>query len=82
MPLTAQRVREIALVALQSIMEESGEIRLNPKETKRKVTEFAKKLNLPPHEVAELSAIIIRTAYDKVMAQLDAMKTPPHEVKT
>ncbi len=75
MPLSKERIGEIALVVLQHKMEQDG-IRLNPKEIKREIVNGSKKLGVPVHESAEFAQIMIKAAFDKTMAELDTIKNP------
>lgn len=80
MPLSNEKVGDIALLALQHRMETEGMITLNPKEIRRQIHNQAKTLGIPPHELAEVAKIIYKTAFDKTMAELDAMTIVPATV--
>lgn len=76
MPLSSERVGDIALLALQHKMETEGMITLNPKEIKRQIHNLAKILGIPPHELAEFAKLIYKVAFDKTMAELNSMRLP------
>lgn len=78
MTLSPERVGQIALVALQSKLEEDG-LKLNPKTVKREIANSAKRLGVPTHEMAEFAKIMLRKAYDETMAELDSIKAPQEE---
>jgi hypothetical protein len=74
MALTKDRIGEIAVQALQRQMEQNGNISLNPKEVKRQIANEAKSLGISPRDMAEFAKVVYKTAYDKVMAELDTIK--------
>lgn len=74
MALTKERIGEIAVQALQRQMEQNGNISLNPKEVKRQIANEAKTLGISPRDMAEFAKMVYKTAYDKVMAELDTIK--------
>ncbi len=74
MALTKDRIGEIAVQALQRQMEQNGTISLNPKEVKRQIANEAKSLGISPRDMAEFAKVVYKTAYDKVMAELDTIK--------
>jgi hypothetical protein len=78
MTLTTEKIGQIAVLALQSKMEESG-LNLNPKTIKREIANEAKKLGIPAHELAEFAKIMLKSAFDKTMAELDSIKAPQDE---
>lgn len=73
MALSPERIGQIALLALQSKLEEGG-LNLNPKEIKRSIANEAKKLGVPAHEMAEFVKIVLKAAFEKTMTELDSMK--------
>lgn len=73
MALSEKRAGEIALLALQTKLEESGEIRLNPKEIKREITNASNRLGISHQECAEFFLILMKPAYDKCMAEIAKM---------
>lgn len=70
MALSKERLGEIAMIVLQEKMERDGNIRLNPSEIKREITNSCKKLGITPQEGAEFVGIILKKAYDKCMAEI------------
>jgi hypothetical protein len=70
MALSKERIGEIAMLVLQEKLERDGNIRLNPSEIKREVSNTSKKLGITPQEGAEFVGIILKTAYDKCMAEV------------
>ncbi len=74
MPLSKERVGEIAMMVLQDKLENNGSICLNPKEVKRDIINISKKLGITPQEGAEFAGIIFNTAYDKTMVELNSLK--------
>ncbi len=74
MALSKERIGEIAMVFLQSKLEQDG-IRLNPKEIKREIINGSKKFGFTPQEIAEFIEIVIKTAYEKTMVELGEIKT-------
>ncbi|TAK57693.1 hypothetical protein EPO17_01310 [Patescibacteria group bacterium] len=82
MTLSPERIGQIALMALQSKLEEGG-LNLNPKEIRRQIANQAKQLGIPANEMAEFAKIVIETAYKKVLVELDQMsvRTPQDEKK-
>lgn len=68
------RVGVVALIVLQHKLEEEGKVTLRPKEIRRDVHNWAKKLDLPANEVAELLKVILKKAYQKTMAELDLIQ--------
>jgi hypothetical protein len=75
MPLSKERIGEIAMLVLQNKLEQDNGVRLNPKEVKREIMNSSKKFGITPQEGAEFVGIIIESAYRKTMAEIDAMKT-------
>ena len=73
MALSKEKIGQIAVQALQRQMESNG-ISLNPKEVKRQIANEAKGLGIPPCEMAEFAKMVYKTAYDKVIAELDSIK--------
>jgi hypothetical protein len=71
MALSKERIGEIARLVLQQKLERDGSIRLNPAEIKREISNESKKMGITAQEGAEFVAIIITTAYDKCMAELE-----------
>ncbi len=72
MALSQQKIGEIALRALQHKMESDG-INLNPKNLKRDIHNEAKNLGVTTQELAEFAKVIYRTAFNKVMAELESI---------
>lgn len=70
MALSKERIGEIAMVVLQDKLERDGDIRLNPSEIKREISNSSKKLGISPQEGAEFVGIILTKAYDKCMAEI------------
>ena len=68
------------MLLFQQKMESDGSITLNPKETRRQIHNMAKSLGIPPNELAEVAKIIYKSAFDKTMAELDAMTIVPATV--
>ncbi len=79
MALSKERIGEIAMLILQSKLESDGLIRLTPKEIKRSMANESKNLGIPAHEMAEFAKIVLKTAFDKTMAELDSIKAPQDE---
>ncbi len=73
MALSKERIGEIAVLVLQNKMEQDG-VRLNPKEIKREIINSSKKFGITVQEGAEFVGIVIKTAYDRTMAEIDAIK--------
>jgi hypothetical protein len=71
MPITKERVNEIAMIVLQEKMEREGQLKLVPFEIKRTIKNSAKKMNMPAEEVAEVVKIIFERAYIKTIAEID-----------
>jgi hypothetical protein len=71
MALSKERIGEIAMVVLQSKLERDGNIRLNPSEIKREISNESKKIGITLQEAAEFVQIILKTAYGKCMAELE-----------
>jgi len=77
MALSKERIGEIAMLVLQNRLEQDDGIRLNPKEIKREIINSSKKFGVTSQEGAEFVGIILKTAYEKTMAEVEAMiKTP------
>lgn len=70
------RLNDIGMVLLQHKMEENGDIKLNPKETQRDVHNWAKKAGVSEYLMAQLVKRIVKTAYEKTMAELDTFQDP------
>ena len=75
MSLSKERIGEIAMLVLQHKLEQDNGVRLNPKEIKREIINSSKKFGITPQEGAEFVGIILKTAYDKTMAEVEAIKT-------
>ena len=73
MALSQERANELAMQVLQDKIERQGELKLIPSEIKRTVHNSAKKMNVPPQEVAGLMKIVLEKAYNKTIAELDAV---------
>ena len=73
MALSEERANAIAMQVLQDKMERNGELKLIPSEIKRMVNNSAKKMNIPAKEVAEFVKIVLEKAYNKTIAELDAV---------
>ena len=71
MALSKDRLGELALIALQKKMEMDG-IELKPAEVKRQIVNGAKTMGITPQEFAEFMVVVVSTAYDKCMRELDA----------
>jgi hypothetical protein len=74
MALSKEKIGEIAMLVLQHKLEKDN-IRLNPKEIKREIINISKKFRITPQEAAEFVGIILKTAFDKTMAQIEMIKT-------
>lgn len=70
MALSKERIGEIAMIVLQGKLERDGNIHLNPSEIKREIINSSKKFGITPQEGAEFVGIILKTAYDKCMAEV------------
>jgi hypothetical protein len=70
MALSKERIGEIAMLVLQHKVERDGNIRLNPAEIKREFSKSSKELGITPQECAEFVGILLKTAYDKCMAEI------------
>jgi len=81
MALSKERIGEIAMVVLQEKLERDGNIRLNPSEIKREVANTSKKLGITPQEGAEFVGIILKTAYDKCMAEVEKVAKKTDKVE-
>lgn len=75
MALSKERIGEIAMVVLQHKLEQDNGVRLNPKEIKREIINSSKKFGITVQEGAEFVEIIIKTAYEKTMAEIEMIKT-------
>lgn len=73
MALSQERANELAMQVLQEKIERSGDLKLIPSEIKRNVHNSAKKMNVPPQEVAGLIKIVLEKAYLKTVAELNAI---------
>lgn len=73
MALSQERANELAMQVLQDKIERDGELKLIPSEIKRNVHNSAKKMNVPPQEVAEFMKVVLEKAYNKTIAELDAV---------
>jgi hypothetical protein len=73
MALSEERANAIAMQVLQDKIERNGELKLIPSEIKRIVNNSAKKMNIPPKEVAEFIKVVLEKAYSKTIAELDAI---------
>jgi hypothetical protein len=71
MALSKERIGEIAMMVLQDKLERGNEIRLNPAEIKREFGNSSKKFGITPQEGAEFVGIILKTAYDKCMVEIE-----------
>jgi len=74
MALSEKRIGEIAMVVLQNKLEQDGGIRLIPKEIKREIINSSKRFGVTTQEGAEFVGIILKTAYDKTIAEIEAIK--------
>ncbi len=72
MSLSKERIGEIALLMLQDKLEQDG-IRLNPKEVGREIVGTSKRFGITKREGAEFVRNILKTAYDKTMAEVEAI---------
>lgn len=77
MALSEERANAIAMQVLQEKIERNGELKLVPSEIKRVVNNSAKKMNIPAKEVAEFIKIMLEKAYNKTIAELDAIINSP-----
>lgn len=68
------RLNDIGMLILQHKMEEGGEITLRPKEIRRDVHNWAKKAGVSNYLMAQLVKKIMTTAFEKTVAELDAIK--------
>ncbi len=73
MALTPERIGQVAMLFLQRKLEDDGGLRLRPKEVRREIINVSKRLGITPQESAELAKVILKTAYDKTVAELDAI---------
>lgn len=73
MALSEERANAIAMQVLQDKIERNGELKLIPSEIKRIVNNSAKKMNIPPKEVAEFIKVVLEKAYSKTISELDAI---------
>ncbi len=73
MALSPDRLGRIAFLVLQRKLEDEGKICLNPKEVKRNVANEAKKYGITPDEAAEFAQLVIKSAYERTMAELGTM---------
>jgi hypothetical protein len=73
MALSQEKIGQIAMRYLQKTLEKEGGIRLNPKEIKREIANEAKSLGITVSEAAEFAKIVLKTAYDKTVAELDSV---------
>ena len=62
MALSKERIGEIALLSLQEKLEKDG-LRLNPKEIKRDLHNYARSLGISIHEATEFMSAMLKTAY-------------------
>lgn len=69
-----ERINKVAFLVLQYKLEEEGKITLRPKEIRRDVHNWAKKLNLPAREMAQLLKIILMEAYNKTLSELEKIQ--------
>ncbi|MEA3399411.1 MAG: hypothetical protein U9R00_02780 [Patescibacteria group bacterium] len=69
--LLKERANELAMQVLQEKIERDGELKLIPSEIKRTVHNLAKKMNIPPQEIAGLIKIVLEKAYLKTATKLD-----------
>jgi len=58
-------------------LEQDNNVRLNPKEVKREIINSSKKFGITPQEGAEFVGIILKNAYDKTMAEIEAITSKP-----
>jgi hypothetical protein len=79
MALSKERAGEIAMLMLQHKLESDGLIRLTPKEIKRAMTNEARNIGIPVHEMAQFATIIFETAFEKTRIELDSIKAPQSE---
>ena len=68
-----RKIGQIAMQFLQKKLESDGGIRLAPKVIKREVANEAKSLGITVSEAAEFAKIVLKTAFDKTMAELDSV---------
>jgi hypothetical protein len=73
MALTKERVGEIAWLALQRKYEDEG-FTMKPNEIKRDIANEAKKLGIPPYELAQFAKLLIEAVYKKTIGVLDTVK--------
>jgi len=73
MALSEERANAIAMQILQDKVERSGDFKLIPSEIKRDVHNASKKMNIPAKEVAGFLKIMLEKAYNKTIAELNAV---------
>jgi hypothetical protein len=81
MSLSPERAGQIALVVLQQKMEEDG-VRLNPRNIKRDLVSESKRLGIPLRELAEFVSGVMKTAYEKTIAEIDKIIVDSAKTRT
>ena len=69
------RFNEIATACFIGLKLDEG-IFFKPKEAKREMTNYAKKLGIPPQEFAEFAKIVMEHVYKATIAELDTIEDP------
>jgi len=75
MALSPERIGQISIKVLQERMMQDG-VRLSPGTIKRDILNEAKKLDIPPQEMAEFVRGIIEYAYEMTMVEIEKMNKP------
>jgi hypothetical protein len=73
MALTDERIGQLAMVALMDKIQKDGGLRLNPREIKRDIHNSAKQMGISTSEMAQFALIMIKTNYDKTVAEIESM---------